>query len=411
MVPKPYLIEKVKRGIVLKKEALWTKSFIFVSMANLFLFMTYYGLLVTLPSAAIKYYDATGTAAGLINAVFLGAAIVIRPFLGPWIERFGKKRILVASFFIFFACSFTYSFLHSIASLLVLRMIHGIAFGMATTITGAIIADVVPESRKGEGMGYFVMSSNLAIVAGPFIGLTIFRELDINALFWMGAFFSFTALMLGLGTTLAKEEPFIHGKKNQVMFEKGAIPISVTGAYFALAYSTVLSFMAVFAAERGLAVESSFFFAIYAFVLILSRPFTGRWYDMYGANWIIFPAIVIFSIGMFCLGISHQAILFFTAAGLIGISWGTLFSSFQTVAIQSVDPKRRTVATATYLSIFDIGIGGGSLIAGSLAGLMDLGMLYIASSVYILIGLFVYYWAQKKRASLNATVIQKKATL
>lgn len=392
----------------MKKEALWTRSFIFVSVANLFLFITYYGLLVTLPSATIKYYGATGTAAGLVNAVFLGAAIVIRPFLGPWIERFGQKFILILSLTMFAACSFAYSFLHSVESLLVLRFIHGIGFGMATTITGTIIADVVPETRKGEGMGYFVMSNNLAIVAGPFIGLTIFRELDINALFWTGAFFSFAAFMLGVGTKLAKEGTFIPGEKKQAVFERRAIPISITSAYFALAYSTVLSFMAVFAAERGLAVESSFFFAVYAFVLILSRPFTGRWYDQYGANWIIFPAIVLFGMGMFCLGMSHGAALFFIAAGLIGVGWGTLFSSFQTVAIQSVDPKRRSVATATFLSIFDIGIGGGSIIAGALAGTMELGTIYIVSSIYIFTGLSVYYWAQKKSVPMTGRITRRK---
>lgn len=403
-----FKILQIEEVTLLIKEALWTRSFIFISVSNFFLFITYYGLLVTLPSATIKYYGATGTAAGLVNAVFLGAAIVIRPFLGPWIDRYGKKFILVASLSIFAICSFAYSLIHSVESLLILRFIHGIGFGMATTITGTIIADVVPESRKGEGMGYFVMSSNLAIVAGPFIGLTIFRELNISALFWTGAIFSFAAFMLGAGTKLAKEEAFIHGEKKQPIFEGRAIPISVTGAYFALAYSTVLSFMAVFAAERGLAFESSIFFAVYAFVLILSRPFTGRWYDQYGANWIIFPAIVLFGLGMFCLGMSHGAALFFTAAGLIGIGWGTLFSSFQTVAIQSVESKRRSVATATFLSIFDIGIGGGSLIAGALAGMMELGTIYVVSSIYIFTGLSVYYWAQKKRAPLTGEITRQK---
>jgi MFS family permease len=379
----------------MEKEVLWNKEFIFISVANFFLFVKYYALLVSLPSAAIRNYGATGMIAGLFTAVFLVAAIIIRPFTGPWIERWGKRFIMIISLLIFAVASFSYSFFDSVIPLLILRFIHGIGFGMATTITGTIIADIVPESRKGEGMGYFVMSSNLAMVLGPFIALTIFRAFDIYVLFWIGAFFAFTALVFGVATRLEKEEKTTIMKK-QPMFEKAAMPISLTVAFFALSYSTVLSFMAVFAAERGLGAESSFFFAVFAVVLILSRPFTGRWFDQYGANVVIFPAILLFGLGMLSLGLSQGAFLFFIAAGLIGVGWGTLFPCFQTLAIQSVEPKRRPVATATFLSTLDIGIGGGSLIVGALAGGMDLGMIYAFSSVYIFTGMAVYYWAQKK---------------
>jgi len=249
----------------LKKEILWTKSFLFVSLANFFLFVTYYALLVTLPSAAIRYYGASGIAAGLFTTIFLGAAIMIRPFMGPWIERYGQRFMLILSLAIFAVASFFYSFFDSIVSLLLLRFIHGIGFGMATTITGTIIADIVPDSRKGEGMGYFIMSSNLAMVIGPFIALTIFRAFDIYILFWIVAVFSFLALLFGLVTKLMKEvkpEKSLSEMKRQPMFEKAAIPISLTGAYFALAYSTILSFMAVFATERGLGTEASYFFNV-----------------------------------------------------------------------------------------------------------------------------------------------------
>ncbi len=379
----------------MNKEVLWNKGFVFVSLANFFLFVTYYALLVSLPSAAMRNYGATGMIAGLFTTVFLVAAIIIRPLMGPWIERLGKRFILISSLLIFAVVSFSYVFFDSVTPLLILRFIHGIGFGMATTITGVIIADLVPESRKGEGMGYFVMSNNLAMVIGPFIALTIFREFNIDVLFWLGTFFSLIALVFGLGTKLAKEEKVMEPKR-QPMFEKAAMPISLTGAFFALAYSTVLSFMAVFAVERGLGSESSFFFLVFAVVLILSRPFTGRWFDQYGANVVIFPAILLFGLGMLSLGLSHGAVLFFFAAGLIGVGWGTLFPCFQTLAIQSVEPKRRPVATATFLSTFDIGMGGGSLIVGALAGGMDLGMIYVFSSLYIFTGMGVYYWAQKK---------------
>ncbi|OLN21230.1 MFS transporter [Domibacillus antri] len=384
-------------------ERLWTRSFFMVCAANFFLFVTYYYLLVTLPSAALTHFHAAGSIAGLFTTLFLGAAIVIRPFVSAWMMKFGKRALLIASLIIFFTASFLYGWFDSVIALLILRFFHGIGFGMATTVTGSIVADLVPDARKGEGMGYFIMSANLAMVAGPFLGITIFGEYGLTTMFWIGAVFSFGALLLGWLTRLP-EEPAIEqkGKEKQAVFEKTAIPISVTGAFFAVAYSSILSFMAVFAAQRGLEEASGYFFAVYAAILLLTRPFTGRWFDQYGANAIIFPAIILFAIGMLALGLSSSTIVFFIAAACIGIGWGTLFPSFQTIAVQRCIPKRRPAATATFLSIFDLGIGFGSFLAGALAGIMDLGTLYIFCSVYIACGLALYWRAQRQTGQKQA---------
>ncbi|OMP66004.1 MFS transporter [Domibacillus epiphyticus] len=387
----------------MKVERLWTRPFLMVCTANFFLFVTYYYLLVTLPTAALNHFHAPGSIAGLFTTLFLGAAIVIRPFVSSWMMKFGKRSILIASLVIFFAASFLYGWFDSVIALLVLRFLHGIGFGMATTVTGSIVADLVPDARKGEGMGYFIMSANLAMVAGPFLGLTIFGDYGLAVMFWIGAIFSFAALLLGWLTGLP-EEPKIESnvEKKQAVFEKSAIPIAITGAFFAVAYSSILSFMAVFAAQRGLSDESGYFFAVYAAVLLLTRPFTGRWFDQYGANSIIFPAIVLFAIGMLTLGLSNSTIVFFIAAACIGIGWGTLFPSFQTIAVQRCIPKRRPAATATFLSIFDLGIGIGSFLAGALAGVMELGTLYIGCSIYIISGLALYWRAQKQAGQRQA---------
>ncbi|WP_259455721.1 MFS transporter [Bacillus sp. PK3_68] len=376
------------------------KRFFISITRQLFLFLAYYALLVTLPSAAIQHYNVSGATAGLFTTVLLGAAIVVRPFTSRWIEQHGKQAIFLISLLIFVCSSIAYSFFSSIIPLLFIRFIHGLGFGIATTVTIAIVADIVPDSRKGEGIGYFIMSSNLAMVIGPFIGLRILDGFSIHSLFFVSAFFSLSAFLLGCTVRLPKEQQVtpLPGSKKFFAFEKTTIPIAITGAFFSFAYSSVLSFMPVFADERGLAREAGYFFAVYATVLMISRPFTGRWFDAHGKNVIVFPSILLFASGMFCLGMAKEAILFFVAAGLIGMGWGTLFPSFQTIAVQEVEPHRRSVATATFLSIFDIGIGGGSFAAGIFTEKLDIGILYAGSSIYILLGLLVYYWAQKKRA-------------
>lgn len=390
----------LRGGFLMSKNSLWTKNFILISAANFFFIVTYFALLVTLPTVAITHFGSTSTVAGLFTTVYIGAAIIIRPFMGPWIEAHGKRFMLIVSLALFTTASFFYSFFDSIVLLLVIRFIHGFGFGMATTITVVIIADIVPESRKGEGMGYFILSTNLGMVIGPFIGLTILDGFGLYVLFWASAFCSLISFLFCLAAHLPEENLVkrFAGEKRAPLFEKSALRISFTGAFFGTAYASVLSFMAVFAVEKGLGPESSYFFIVYVIILLLTRPLTSRWYDQYGANTIIFPAIVSFAIGMFLLGMTTNALLFFIAAAFIGGGWGTLFPSFQTIVLQNSEPKRRPVALATFLSIFDIGISGGSLLAGVLVSVISFSSLYIFYSIYIVVGLLVYYWSQKKES-------------
>ena len=171
----------VKTAIVkgvdnMNKPKLWTKDFINISLSNFFLFLTFYILLVTLPIFALQEFDSNASQAGLMTTVFLLSAIVSRPLAGQWLERASNKKVLLTALIIFAAASLLYFFPKTVTGFLVIRLLHGIGFGMATTAVGAIVADLIPSSRRGEGMGYFVMSTNMAMVLGPFVGLTAIQQ-------------------------------------------------------------------------------------------------------------------------------------------------------------------------------------------------------------------------------------------
>lgn len=386
---------------------LWTRNFIAVSASNFFLFMSFYFLLVTLPVYVVNDLGASKSSAGLLTTAFLLAAIIIRPFSGKLIEKYGGRIMLITSLLLFLATTLLYFFASSVPQLLVVRLIHGISFGMATTATGSIVADIIPEKRRGEGMGYFILSSALAMVIGPYLGLTFMQSGGITAMLMIALVASLGGLVAGFALSLNKErgetskEPtkFTTGS----LFEKTAIPIAITGAFFAIIYSSIISFISVYANEIHLGHVASFFFVVYAFVLLVSRPFTGRWFDQFGANIIVFPGIILFSIGLFILSQASSGFIFLLAAAFIGLGWGTLFPTFQTIAIQSAPPKRRAMATATFLSVFDMGIGLGSYIIGLLASGLSFRQLYFYGSFYVLAGMAVYiYFNLRKTISKNA---------
>lgn len=382
---------------------LWTKDFISVSISNFFLFMTFYFLLVSLPVVAIQQYGSSEMEAGLITTVFLLSAILIRPFAGYGIERLGIRKILLSSLILFLLASILYFFAHSMMVLLMVRFLHGIGFGMATTAAGGLVANIIPDARRGEGMGYFIMSSNLAMVIGPFVGLTTIQHFDLHIMFSISATCAILALMAALIIRIPVEQKETVHISFQLknFFAFSAIPISLVGAFFAIVYSSILSFVSVFAKEIGLLEVSSFFFVVYAAVLLASRPFTGRWYDQWGPNVIIYPAIVLFAVGMLFLSQSQSGVIFLLSAALIGIGYGTIFPTLQTIAIQQVPAPKRATATATFLSIFDTGIGFGSFIAGMIVANIGFRAFYLNSAIYVLVGIFVYYFLYTRSHSIT----------
>ncbi len=275
---------------------------------------------------------------------------------------------------------------------------------MATTAIGTIVADIIPASRRGEGMGYFVLSTNMAMVLGPFAGLMAIQKWGPHMLFTLAIIVAMGSLITGLSVKVNRQQPIQVEVRSSFSFrsliEPSAVPISTVGSFLAIVYSSLLSFVSIYAAQIHLASVSSIFFVVYAVVLLISRPFTGKWIDQYGPNVITYPCILLFAIGMFILSQAGGAIMFLVSAGLIGLGWGTLFPTFQTIAIQDAEPRKRGIATATFLSIYDTGIAMGSLIVGIIAAKMDYSSLYFLFSFYVLIGLVLFYflYTRKRKA-------------
>ncbi|WP_042353829.1 MFS transporter [Bacillus rubiinfantis] len=382
---------------------LWTKNFISISLSNFFVFFSFYILLVTLPTYSINVLHTSASQAGLMTTIFLLSAIVSRPLAGQWLERAGNKKVLPTAVILFAGASLFYFFPKTLIGFLVIRLLHGIGFGMATTAIGGIVADIIPSARRGEGMGYFVLSTNMAMVLGPFIGLTTMQHWGAHILFILAGAIAFVSLLTAVSVKLKVPE---NSSKIEVLssfslkglFEPSAIPISVVGSFLAIVYSSLLSFVSIYATEIHVAHVSSLFFVVYAVVLLLSRPFTGKWLDYFGPNVISYPCLLLFAIGMFILSQSHGVFTFLLSAGIIGLGWGTLFPTFQTIAIQDAEPRKRGLATATFLSIYDIGMALGSFVVGLIVAKMDYSTLYFLLSFYVLIGagLFFFLHTNKK---------------
>ncbi|MGE7688665.1 MFS transporter [Lysinibacillus sp. NPDC097214] len=373
---------------------IWTKRFISLFLTNMSVFFVFYGLVTTLPLYAIGELNQTDKEAGLLLSGFLLSAIIVRPFSGKLLDVFGKKKLLVISIIGYFLCTVLYLFIHPFGLLLGLRFIQGIFFSIITTAAGSLAADIVPANRKGAGLGYFAMSANLAVVIGPFIGLLLIQYSTFNVLFIVMSICILAGGILAVTMNtddLAKPEQ--QGKltfKFDDLFERRALPIAAIASLVAFSYASVLSFLSVYAQQKDLMDVASLFYAVFAAAMLITRPYTGKLYDTKGPQFVILPGIISFALGLVMLAFVSGPALFLFAAIFIGFGYGAVNTSLQTLAVQSSSHTRSGYATATYYTMFDIGVALGSYILGMVAVQAGYNSVYLIGAG-ILVVVFIIY--------------------
>ncbi|WP_338779959.1 MFS transporter [Metabacillus sp. FJAT-52054] len=379
------------------KAPIWTKSFISNFLINFFIFLTFYALLTALPIYVLEDLNKTNAEAGLVITVFMLSAILVRPVWGKVLERFGKKLCLVIGMILFMLTTVVYIWVDQFTGLLILRFIHGISFSLITTATGAIAADIIPKERRGEGLGYHAMSMNLAVVFGPFLSLTLLQFTTFTVLFMI---FSVIAAAGVIFSFLIKIEHIkVPARKFTAsdLFEKSVIPIALIGGLVAFSYSGIISFISIYAKSIGLSGTASYFFVVFAVVMLLSRPFVGRLFDRRGAAVVMIPSFIVFAAGMLMLSFTDTSWMLLVSGALIGLGYGSLVPCFQTLAIQKAHPARSGHATSTFFTFFDIGIAFGSYILGMLAANLGLSSLYLYASGLIIVTLLIFTAVTRKK--------------
>lgn len=379
---------------MVNEERLWNRNFLKICFSSFFIFMTFYILMVTLPVFVLDNLHGSKQSIGLVTTLFVMAAVMIRPLTGRWLDEVNRKALMVGSLLLFAVCSLLYLFIQGYTALLALRFVHGIAFGIAATATSVIVLDVIPERRKGEGIGYFTLFMSLAMVMGPFIGLTVADHAGFRMLFITISAFAVIACIFGIWTPVPshKPRPQTLGNWNiQRYFELKALPVSLSGFVLAFAYASLSTFISVYAKSIGLGDVASYFFIVLAALVLISRPFTGRLFDRRGAHVLVYPGILVFMAGILWLSRASSAPEFLATAGLIGLGYGAILPSLQTLAIQAAPGHRRALATSTFYVLFDFGFGLGSYVLGFVASHTAYSTMYFTAGMMVSLALVLYY--------------------
>ncbi|MFV5312446.1 MFS transporter [Acinetobacter schindleri] len=386
---------------------LWNRSFILCVLNNLFLFTYYFALIAILPIYITTDLGGTVKEAGLALTLFLVSSIAIRPFSGLIIEKLGKKLAMRGAGLLFALFAFSYLLIDSMSSLLIVRFLHGIWFSILTTVTVPVANDFIPDQRKGEGMGYFVMSTNLGVVFGPLIALTTIQFTSFQMLFGILAVLISLGLIFSLILNI-RELPQAKVKTAeksrlslQDIIETKVLAVSFVALLTAFAYSSITSFITVFAETKQLLAYVSLFFIVFAFSMLVVRPWVGKFYDNKGPDAVIYPSLIFFALGLVLVTLVNNQWMLWLSAVFIGIGYGSLFPCLQTLAIQAVEKQRMGHAISTFFTLFDLGLAVGSVMMGIFIAHWGYETTYMLCAMIVILTLLVYrYTISKKRTKV-----------
>jgi MFS family permease len=366
-------------------ERLWTKSFIFITIGMLFLFTGFYMLLPTLP-LFIKQLGGNEGQVGLVVGVFMLSAVIFRPVIGVLLDRFGRKPFIIWGLFLFTVAMYMYSWIGGIVVLIVLRIMQGMSWAVSTTAIFTAITDIIPSSRRGEGMGWFSTAMTLAMAVGPMFGIWITENLSYHALFLVAVVLSAVALFLMSVVKIPFQPQSDSGKIE--FFEKAVLSVTVSVFFLNIAYGGISAFVPLL--TNSIKVNSGTFFLVYAFTLVLSRPIAGKLSDRLGERYVIVPALVVTISALIVLSFSNGLFGVIVSAIFYGIGFGSAQPALQSVTIRLANPDRKGVANASLLASTDLGIGLGSIVLGWVSQYTSYRLVFQVSATSVAFSLLIF---------------------
>lgn len=378
---------------------IWSLSFIFVLVSNALVFMIFEMLLPTLP-LFVTSLGGEANQVGLVTGIFMLSAILIRPFAGRLAAKIDKKVLLILGILIIALSTGAYYLSTNIGVLLIIRLIHGAGFGLATTYFATLAAEIIPKDRRGEGIGYFGVGETIAISVGPMIGIMTLELFDFQRLFLGGMSVLFLAVIMAIfikrapiGKALDKQE-----KLKVKILEKRVLFPSLLILLIGGAAGGIMSFFSLYAIEKDFT-NVGLFFLLIAAASFAIRLISGKLFDLYGPPIILIPGSILAIIGMVMLYAASSNGMILTAAIFYGFGFGAIFPAVQTWCINLVEEHEHEDAMASFFNFFDLGIGGGSLLLGLVATVASYQAIYlVGTAVYgVLLAIYLVHLSMKKR--------------
>lgn len=379
---------------------LWTKDLVLIILVNLCVFTNHIMTLSTFPFF-IQSLGGTEAIAGICAAVFSFVAVIIRPFVGWWLDNGVRRTALVIGLLLMGLAPAGYVIVPTLSLAIALRMVHGVGLSFSNSTTATVASDVICRPRFAEGMGYFGMATALASAIAPALGLELMGAFGFKVLYMVAALIAVLGLVLFMGIKAPRVEVPKKKLDLRTIINKDSLPATVTMLVFMFTFGALENFVAIFASENGLP-SGSIYFLVMSAMLLLVRVTLGKLVDEKGEALFVYTCNASMLVAFLLLAFVPSPATFIISAILAGYAFGGLEPSLQSMAVHTADNESRGSANSTFLCGYDIGYGLGGGIAGTLITSMGYSSMWAIVSLACVVSVLIYFfWARHSDTSFT----------
>lgn len=388
-----------------KKDRLWTKDFITAALANFLIASSFHLLMPTIPIYLSEQLNVAPSKIGVVLSSYSLALLIIRPFCGYWVDVYSRKPLYMLGVSFFVMMFFGYYFAATVAVFVILRFAHGLFWGLTTVSSNTVAIDIVPSSRRAEGIGYFGVTMNIAMAFAPFIAVEIYNKFGFDTLVSV-------AIGMGILAILAVTQIKVPQRKrldevppislDRFILIKG-LPVFFNQLFLSFGWGTLIAYAVLYGKQIDLQ-NSGMFFLFLASGIVVSRITSGRLVDRGHIHGVIVVAIAVIISGFVSFSMVHNIWMFSISAFALGVGYGTLLPALQTIYINMAPHTQRGTANSTYLTGFDVGIGLGMLLGASLADKLGYSNMYLVTAFLSFVALLIYWFNSRKVYEKNRLV-------
>ena len=398
-------------------DRLWNRNYCKVMAANFTLFFAFYVLTPLLPLYLSEHFGATKDVIGLVLSGYTITALLVRPFSGYVVDTFPRKTVLMIAFGLFAIFFAGYLAASTLLLFTIVRTLHGGPFGSVTTANATVAIDVLPSSRRTEGIGYYGLSNNLAMATAPTIGIWLYQFTNsFEFLFWLALIVACAGWLIDSTVKLPQKD--IVRQKSTLSLDRFFLTrgwlLGLNMVAFGFSFGVLSNYLAIYGKEvMGITGGTGTYFLLCSVGLILSRLQgskalrAGRVTHNAATGMVISLVGYTLFILMPTLAQSLMFIGYYSSALLIGLGNGHMWPAFQNMTINVARNNQRGTANSTILISWDIGMGLGILIGGIVAELISYSAAFWTVVLINGTGVATYFLATRAfflRRNLNPTV-------
>jgi len=375
---------------------LWNKSYIMILVLSTFIHSASYMVTPFITKFAISL-GAPLTLATSISSLLSVAALVLRPVAGRWSDKFNRKTIILIANSITILCILAMTRVESVTALVIVRIIHGIAFSFTGVAMMAFNTMFIPKDRLGEGMGWMALSTIISQSIGPNLGMYIVENFNYGASFFLAALVTIVGVVIFCFIPYeAPEKTAVETKKFDIndYIAVRLLPYALLLCLFSAGNGLITSMLVVYGEYRGIA-NIGMFYTAYSIVMVLIRPVSGKLVDRKGLRFVLYPSIVIAFAAFMIMGSAKSLALVVVAGILKAIGQGSGSPAIQSTSLKIVGSEKAGVVSSTCYIGADVGNALAPIIGGYVADTFGYETMFRGYAVILLvvgIAVFTLKW-------------------